>query len=652
MNKILSLSMRPAGLSYMLGQKKLVAAIQAQVEKRVPQAWMFTGSSGSGKTTIARIIAVALQCEHQQTWGDPCKECRGNGNFCIHEINASETSGVEELGHIAALSRYLPQTGKYRVVILDECFSEGALVDTPSGPTPIQEIKQGQQIANAWGVDNVKAINKKEVKSGARIMANGQEFISSRSHTYFTRRGWIAASCLEVGDEIITTNASMQILRQGFYPSFGSSETKILQYYLSSEISKRQEEHWLYPQSLYAVFSTIFGKGETRQEEHEVLRVLMLPEILEDPLPDLTTRNFQAYAGQEPYEEPAHQRKDAGNFAIHRTPPPDTRGQWPRTYSPSSIPTLVAGGRLESGVPCFLRTEKNGLPHVLQVGFGLSYDKDWNRSRWSLAQSQKRQQEGCGPGSIRVESVEVLESGNPILERYRSTDGRVYFYDIEAERHQSFSVNGVLVHNCQLLTNNAQNLLLKDFEDTPPTTVWIICTTAPNKILPALKRRCMTYQLNPLSINSRLILVQRAAKNAGYTKPTTDFASAASDAELGPAQTLMAFEKFSNGLAIQEAIIGVSAEVDSLALCRAVINGKWKDARIALQRVSAEESRYVRASLAGWLRSCLVREEDPKRRVLIADSLLDLTAMAPLEDPLLLIWLHAVIYKICRRLFK
>lgn len=121
MPKVLSLSMRPHALSALYGQDAVVKAIRSHVVKRPPSAWMFYGPSGVGKTTVARILSIAYQCEHMKAWGDPCTECwKRRSDFAIHEINASDVNGVEELGRVVRLSRYRPTNGGKRVIILDE----------------------------------------------------------------------------------------------------------------------------------------------------------------------------------------------------------------------------------------------------------------------------------------------------------------------------------------------------------------------------------------------------------------------------------------------------------------------------------------------------------------------------------------------------
>jgi DNA polymerase-3 subunit gamma/tau len=133
-SEALSVSMRPRKLSSMFGMDAAVVTLRKQMTTRAPRTILLSGAPGTGKTTLGRLIALAVQCDHTTVWGDPCDVCRARviswspfqSDFAIHEINAAEHSGVEELEAICRLSYSRPMTGLRRVVILDECHSLSA----------------------------------------------------------------------------------------------------------------------------------------------------------------------------------------------------------------------------------------------------------------------------------------------------------------------------------------------------------------------------------------------------------------------------------------------------------------------------------------------------------------------------------------------
>jgi len=125
---------RPARFEDFVGQEAVIKTLRSQIMSgRIAHAYLFCGTRGTGKTSTAKVFARAVNCEHPEN-GDPCGVCptckalAEENSLDILEIDAASNNGVDEIRDLREKVKYPPQTGRYRVYIIDEVhmLSQGA----------------------------------------------------------------------------------------------------------------------------------------------------------------------------------------------------------------------------------------------------------------------------------------------------------------------------------------------------------------------------------------------------------------------------------------------------------------------------------------------------------------------------------------------
>jgi DNA polymerase-3 subunit gamma/tau len=144
---VLARKYRPRVFSDMVGQEVVTATLRGAIaEQRVGHAYLFTGPRGTGKTTTARILAKALNCEKGPA-PDPCLECarcraaESGSEIDLVEIDAASNTGVDYVRELREQAAYLPMHARFKIYIVDEVHmlskpAFNALLKTLEEPPP------------------------------------------------------------------------------------------------------------------------------------------------------------------------------------------------------------------------------------------------------------------------------------------------------------------------------------------------------------------------------------------------------------------------------------------------------------------------------------------------------------------------------------
>ena len=385
------------------------------------------------------------------------------------------------------------------------CFCDDMMVDTPKGPMRISSVVTGQEVNNACGTGTIKSTHKRLASRVIRVsLSDGRKIDCTEEHPFFTLRGWIKAIDLETSDMVLSVSETMSILWESYpqqhYLLFGEvpelkgmpgmrktnrsglSKPEVL-------LNRMQGQNQGAPvQTMREKVQGMAKKGLVdRTHDGTLLQPGMLREVgcgtqgvlsyRDDMLQALWEENGgcsfpagillcgmptagRADALREVRQEVLIQERQAQRSQVallrqvlqaeldwlqhEQAPKPEAnaRGAIRLETISKFDPSVSPNNRAENQAqPSALATDRYCVPG----------DKAGRGDRWrgslDAGEKGKGRYENGPFGGTRVDSVEVLEpSGDP---RFDKSAGGYWVYNLEVDGHPSYSVNGVVVHNCK-----------------------------------------------------------------------------------------------------------------------------------------------------------------------------------------------------------
>ena len=536
----LAVKFRPKNFSEVCHQSSIVKILQRQIDTdSFKNVFLFCGASGCGKTTCARIFAKEIN----KGQGEPI------------EIDAASNNGVDNVKSIIRSAQERSIDSKYKVYIIDECFARGTKVKTPSGDINIEDVRAGDTVCTLEG--NKKVLETHKIKSNTDnmvtvVLSNGKQLHVTKDHYILTTEGWIPAQNLAKGDLLLdyqTVSNMWKNIPHGLQNMLEEMR-KNSELAASARITSSED---VYSQlcclwknvGRYArtVNSNVFSGMLFNIAVNKTGRALCFRSW--DGAQEISVRTSSnncgirnTYSRAESTPLRAHEeeqsnvsrRKHSEDVECQRmqwdlaSVEGTTWGEW-TLYSGADAFVRELGQFLGARVPCENSCEKNereSLPYIIQSRPCLSYETVSSRGGWQRASVEKlacrRREENNMFEQVRVDSIEVYKRGD--LNECSGSDTKdLFVYDLTVEDSPTYFANGVLVHNCHSLTNQAWQAFLKCIEEPPTYTIFIFCTTDPQKIPETIKNRVQRFRFNRIGteqIKERLAYICRMEGFTNY----------------------------------------------------------------------------------------------------------------------------------------
>ncbi len=540
---------RSQTFSDLVGQEPVVRTLLNAVrEGRLAHAYLFCGPRGTGKTSAARLLAKAVNCANPRD-GEPCNECLSCREIMaghspdVIEIDAASNTGVDNIRELRQNANLVGSGGRYKLYIVDECFSYGELVTLADGSKmPIGKLVETQWQGEVLSYNEqtgeiepkpiVRHMRKQASAPTVRVtFDNNRSVICTINHKFYTPNGQVCAGHLKVGQFVYThreriTQRQRAVVRGA---ALGDGHIGLTGSQMRARLSIRhgvaQKEYLGYKVRLLGDLARNLpqyhdGAGTYSKTGTYRAATLSRPEI--------------AQIHRELYSEDGRKRI--------------TRSLLDKLNELELALWYLDDGSLITARPRYVRRDGSVAvyPHSRSTLGMYSFTGEeaqmvcaWHQERWGIESRVSLTAKGpviwlTLAGTARLHQL-IAPHVPPCMEykllpQYRGkfqemTDDKAtsglavsvvravapvpmpeYVYNVEVADNHNYFVRDMLVANCHMLTVSAFNALLKTLEEPPPHIIFVLATTEAHKVLPTVVSRCQRFDFRRISLR---IIVER-----------------------------------------------------------------------------------------------------------------------------------------------
>lgn len=343
-------------------------------------------------------------------------------------------------------------------IVSRACFASGTLIDTPRGKRPIESLRPGDQVFNACGVGYIQRTHVRLADQLLRItLVDGRTIDCTEEHPFLTRDGWKNAGDITSSDQLLSTREALSILRKT--PAQSPPQPAIL----FDQVPQQGRAKGVRAMPRSVLCGSAQVEAQTAAFLWSVLRSEMEYAPAVDSLEGVCWPRLESSRGKDSprHLERSESAETSGGFsALASRQGPIRCRETVLGYAPPETAMCLSqerSGKLAhpmrtdcfATVPGSISKYANGS-HLLPGGPVLSSDqarRGIGRGLPPKSQtSDPRPEAGCDPLGTRVESVTVLKRDGD--QRFSESEGGYRVYNLQVSGHPSYSVDGLIVHNC------------------------------------------------------------------------------------------------------------------------------------------------------------------------------------------------------------